>query len=812
MVSKQSVLLYMFLSVFSMLANAQEHNIIGKVKDEHGVGIANAFILLSDTTRNKQNLAEYAGIMETDSLGNFTITKEVTFHKISVSCLGYYPVEIPVTPAMRNIDIVLQSDGSAVLDEVVVKGYKQAVKMNSTGLTYDMKYNPVKNGSTKDALRFIPMVHVEGNSVKIIGKTGVKYFLNGKELKLKGQALDSYIQSIRLEDIETIEVITSYDPRFNLGMDGGGINIVTKRVENEGWKGNVQASLWKTHNWKGSGNLLLSYNKRKFSSNLYFSGSRGSTWQHSLSNTLYKNSDEQTDSDNLLEEKVNDFSTQGIFNYSFGKRSSLDGNFNFSYSQNDRSDIGSTRYIRNGGYLPYAEIAHHDGSSTDQLRVDAGLTYRANGRGKFKLSLNYDYGNIDASLSGRMDSIVDGIPYKRHEHYEETVPQISNVWSLDGSYIISLSKRTTMGFDLHANYWNVDNDECYKTYTDEGWKQDDRFSFHQKTDEWNFFGIVSMSNTWSAKVKDGLGLGMERREYRSEEVGNTNLYHRSLWQPYFNFLFNVTPNKDVGIKYNANYRQYNPSFASMTPYWRYTSASTYRTGNPDLSHIKKFKQQLTVHLFQNYIFYVNHNYVDDAIVDYSKVQANGMIETRSENMASYHDCTAYLSVSNISYLKGKGNLRLTAGGTREWYRAEMPDGGLNNRVSDSYFLQLNNALILFPTWKVQMVNSLSYNSVSKSAFDEYPAKVYFYSSFQKNIRDWSFNLNVFVNAYVNGNSLELRPSSIYDNPELHSSNITKGESVGIRLQIGYTFGNKRVKSIKSSANYISGFKDRLKNE
>ena len=158
MTSKRSILLCIVLSLFRLMTEAQEHNFIGTVKNEQGQGIADAFILLSDTTRNNQSKAEYSGIVSTDSLGNFSIAKDVLFHKMAVSRMGYKPVEIHVTPSMKRFDIVLQSDGSAVLDEVMVKGYRQAVKMSATGLTYDMKYNPVKSGTTTDALRFIPMV------------------------------------------------------------------------------------------------------------------------------------------------------------------------------------------------------------------------------------------------------------------------------------------------------------------------------------------------------------------------------------------------------------------------------------------------------------------------------------------------------------------------------------------------------------------------------------------------------------------------------------------------------------------------------
>ena len=235
----------------------------------------------------------------------------------------------------------------------------------------------------------------------------------------------------------------------------------------------------------------------------------------------------------------------------------------------------------------------------------------------------------------------------------------------------------------------------------------------------------------------------------------------------------------------------------MNPFKWYTSATTYRTGNPSLSQIKKLQQSITIQLFQNLMFFINHNYVKDGIVNYNIVKDNNMIEIRPENMASFHDCTAYLSLSNISYLKGKGNLRLTAGAVREWYHAKRPDTNtLYNRVSDSYFVGLNNTTTLFPSWKIQMVNSLDYNSKSKTDFTELPASVNFYTSFQKNIKNWRFVLDLSVNSFIYGNNMYLKWNRVYNNTDLHILTCQKGESISYGLKVGYNFGNKRIKSAK----------------
>lgn len=810
----RNIAILILFSLLCLIANGQVCSIKGTVKDEKGCFIANVFILLSDTTKNNPNKAEFVDILETDSLGRFTLSKDVVFNKIIANRMGYIPVELGVNSVSDSIDIIMKSDGSTILEEMVVKGYKQAVKMNVTGLVYDMKYSPVKQGTPIDALRFIPLVHMEGNVVKIIGKSGVKYYLNGKELKLKGQALEAYLQTLSIKDIETIEVITSYDPRYNLGLENGGIHIVTKRKENEGWKGNVQGNIWKTHHIKGTGSLLLSYNKEKLSSDFFFSGSSTNTWEDNISITQYKMQNRQTETGNIIDGKNKFFNVQGLFNYSYAKNKTLNGYLNIGHTNENRTDVGFTKYKQGGSGDVYAEISHNNSLSSDGITIDGNLTYQliTDRNGKLKISLNYYHGNQKTSRFSYMDSVIIGMADQPHKHYKEIIPQTSNVWSVKGVYTHPLNKKTILSLDYYANYWKLNENDSYYTGSINGWLKDKKYSFHQKTDEWNLFGIISIINNWNKKMTSGFGAGIERREYKSKEINGLDSHQKHLWQPYALVVLNALPNTKLSLKYNADYRLSNPAFSNMIPYRRYVSASTYRTGNPKLSQVKRFKQNLTAQLFQNYILFFSHRYVDDAIVLYNQVTEDGMIEIRPENMDSYHDFTINFNASNLNYLKDKGSLRITVGASRKWYHTRTPKGETSNRVSDSWFLQMNNAVTLFPVWQVQMVNSLNYSSKQKRNFEESPARIYFYTSFQKDFGNWRFNLNVSVNSFVYGNLLKFCQDEVYETSELHTFTSSKGEPISCGFNLSYTFGNNRVKAVKRIGSSIDGLKERLSNE
>lgn len=803
----------LLLSLIAINIDAQVKCITGQIKDEYGNGISNVILLLSDTTLTNREHSEFTSILETDSLGYFSFIKDTRINKIIANRIGYKPAEASIDSTTKHIDIIMHKGEDYILEEVTIKGNAQAVKMNNRGLEYDMKYSPVKQGTTMDALRFIPLIHMNNDNIQIIGKNNVRYYLNGKEIRLEGNALQSYIQSLSVDNIEKIEIITSYDPKLNIGFNQGGINIITKRKEDEGWKGYVQARIWKTHYWKGSGNLQLSYTKNKLNANLFFSGAHTSTWQDKYIKTRYNTLDKKTENNSIYDGKNTDMSFQGLFNYTFNNKRNLSGNASIQYSKGKQKENGLMQYLSDKDNTPYAEIMHDNLLDSDNTRINAGMTYQniINDQSLFQVSINYYYGNAESSLSAKMDSVKDNTIGYRHEHYKEIIPQKSSVLSGDAVYTFSLGQKTSFSLECDFYSWNIDNNDRFLNKTEAGWEINKLSTHHLKVKEWNYSGTISMQNNWSKIIRSVIGTGMIRRNYRSKELTTQTIFEQGFWQPRPFVLFMANPNNQFSFRYYADYQLSNPSFAYMNPFKWYTSATTYQTGNPNLSQVKNFSQDITLQFLQNYMLYAGHKYSDDVIVYYNTLKENGIIESRPENMASFHELTVYLSMNNISYLKGKGNFRITAGITREWYNAKIPQTNAPYKfVSDSYFMQFNNTTSLFGNRGIQMINSLNYNSKKKRDFSEYPASIYLFTSFQKGIKNWNFNLNFSISSFLYGSKIRQIQDSKFENPELLTLTHLKGEAVSCAFQISYNFGNKNVKTIRQSASSSRNLGGRVK--
>ncbi|MEY4538359.1 MAG: hypothetical protein RLZZ306_116 [Bacteroidota bacterium] len=129
---KTKILLCIALIV-SVLVNAQERTITGKVTDETGSSMPGVVVKIKE--RN-------VGVM-TDSLGKFSINIKNTDKILMFSFVGYLHSEIKIDN--KTLILVTMQADSKALDEVVVIGYGTLKKKDFTGAISEMKSQP--NGS-----------------------------------------------------------------------------------------------------------------------------------------------------------------------------------------------------------------------------------------------------------------------------------------------------------------------------------------------------------------------------------------------------------------------------------------------------------------------------------------------------------------------------------------------------------------------------------------------------------------------------------------------------------------------------------------
>jgi outer membrane receptor for ferrienterochelin and colicin len=87
-------------------------------------------------------------------------------------------------------------------------------------------------------------VKVDDNSgVSIAGKSGVASHDQRQNTEFSGAELVTYLKSLRSENIEKIEVITTPPAKYEAQGNSGLINIVLKKNQNLGWSGSITTTL-----------------------------------------------------------------------------------------------------------------------------------------------------------------------------------------------------------------------------------------------------------------------------------------------------------------------------------------------------------------------------------------------------------------------------------------------------------------------------------------------------------------------------------------------------------------------------------------
>lgn len=217
---------------------------------------------------------EYADVIVTDQHNKViasTLVNEGAFelqqvpngrYPISVVLIGYqtYVSNPLLFEAGKCIDlgtIALKVD-ETILQEVAVTADKKQVVYKLDRQRINASASLVASGGTAvDVLKSTPSVRVDADgNVSFRGSSGFLVYVDGKQSPLEGaQAL----QQVAASNIEDIEIITTPSARYKTEGDVGIINIITKRHDDEGVSGSVNASASTIGAWNAD--AMISHRK-----------------------------------------------------------------------------------------------------------------------------------------------------------------------------------------------------------------------------------------------------------------------------------------------------------------------------------------------------------------------------------------------------------------------------------------------------------------------------------------------------------------------------------------------------------------------
>ena len=470
-----------------------------------------------------------------------------------------------------------------VLDEAVATAEKSRVVYRLDRQKVSGNANLAASGGTAvDVLKSIPSVQVNADGeLSYRGSTGFLVYVDGRQSVLEGtQAL----QQIAAANIEDIEIITTPSARYKTEGDVGIINIVTRKQDQSGFSGSLNASGSTIGSWNGD--ALMNLRKG------------ASRWYLGLTATQQKGrSDFRQDRKAI----VDDYVTESL---SDGERFSCNSSYiaRLGYELNLKShrllfeaQTGVTEVAR-GGDLKYDEYRTLEGQPINDALYDskdrysnekrlaqlsADYDWKINERGdnlSFRSRFRYDWYALEYTESNMFDE--SGARYEGTRGYEDEAH-----WDIDVALAYDLNYRSTgkaeFGYQLTSysefgdysiKYWNreVKDFQWQDHLAAPFWYRRQLHSLYaMATDK---FGPLSVEAGVRGEMTDDR-MHFEHT-YTSRDIRRWNLFPSA-------HISYEAPGRNI-FSAGYSYRVARPGIWELEPYITYEDYYTKKTGNPDI--------------------------------------------------------------------------------------------------------------------------------------------------------------------------------------------------------------------------------------
>ena len=272
---KRLVSLFVLLCCTWGTITAQTYRLSGCVKDETGTPVEVANVILLHSTDSM-----YQDGMITDTNGCFQLQEPKGNYLLRVTLLGYQDLSLPLTLSKdTDLGSLVLKNLSIAMSEVTVTAAKPVIRREIDRVVFDAGNSIASvGGNALDLLHDVPGLRVSQSGVDIIGKGGIKIYINDRETKLSGEELINFLRSYSASQISKVEVITTPPARYDAEGNAGILNIRLKERVKDHIGGNAFGSYLYGEKYNyGYGGLSLQFNRQRVTAYLNGSGAYGKT-------------------------------------------------------------------------------------------------------------------------------------------------------------------------------------------------------------------------------------------------------------------------------------------------------------------------------------------------------------------------------------------------------------------------------------------------------------------------------------------------------------------------------------------------------
>lgn len=604
---RKRVMVWVALASMATLLPAQTYRLSGCVQDENRQPVEVANVLLKQVKDST-----YITGMLTDTQGCFSFDQPQGEYLLHITLIGSEDLYVPVVlQGNKNVGELTLKSSSALLDEVTVTAARPVIKRLVDRVVFDA-HNTIASagGSALDLLREVPGLQVGQNSIGIIGKGGIKVYINDRETKLSGDELIDYLRSYDASQILKVEVITTPPSKYDAAGNAGIINIRLKSRPKDYVGGTASASYstGEKDNY-GYGGINLNLSKGRVSSFLNGGTTQGNyetreknyryfpqnTWNSRADYTNYMNSFYLQGGVDVSLERDWTVGMQAIYNHSAPKP-------NNALSWTEVYDA-STAVLDS---LLYSNSDKDTGSDRLNLNFHTDKVWDDKGK-KMTWDVDYLRDNRDENMGFLSKTLLpDGteIPGTNFD-YNYLQHRKVDVVSSALDFILPFEKyKITAG--AKVSFTNTRNGINYDT-SDPTLVQDDYFRYKEQI----YALYADYSREFSERFSMQLGLRMEhtRTTGISEAKDTEDKHDYTRLFPTVYLLY--SPTDGHALNFSFSNRISRPSQNMVNPFPFYQNKYTYACGREDLKPSYTYNAELGYTLKNNFNVSAYYSYSDD---------------------------------------------------------------------------------------------------------------------------------------------------------------------------------------------------------
>lgn len=560
----------------------------GRVLSDKGVAVEYATVVFTD------NEGRYVAGTVTDAEGRFDIELKRGDYIMELTCMGYKPYKksLTLSDELSLGDISIESDAMEV-EEVVVKG--NAIINRADGYSValgDSKYAEGRNA--REALRYVPGLWVDkDDNITINGRGGVVVMLNDRIVHMSSTELLNYLETIKAEDIKSIDIVRSAGAKYDASAGGSILKITLRNPKNNGLYGSVSMKYERieridTMSANYAPSVSFNYMKNKLSLSTAFAYGRINQGEYDDISIYYKDRPDTTDSR---------FKNNGVYNnlnyyirgvYQIDDRNSVGLDYDLGvYSQ--QSDSYSESWFRGESY----------GDNTVYSNA-----FQANPRRWMHTH------NISANYRNKLDTLGSEIlvvadynisRMQSRQSYTTNMSRVNNLETFSYIYDNSLrnsdlytvrldathyfNKRWNIGYGAKYSYSMMTSDYGYYTSdNDVDWIFNNDYSDNYDYNEGVAAAYVSTNGSFG-RFSLVAGLRIENTDVTPKSNKENLSVHRNYTDLFPSASFSYSIKSDGSYLVSASYRRsiVRPGFSLLNPRRTPVSSIATSVGNPYLN-------------------------------------------------------------------------------------------------------------------------------------------------------------------------------------------------------------------------------------